>query len=67
MALAELLLIGPNATKIAEKLGVPRTTLLGWRTFREHYNLAKREAATRRQGHRGRRAGERDFEAEEDE
>jgi hypothetical protein len=67
LALAELLTTGPNASQIAAKLGVPRTTLLGWPTFREHYDRLKKDAEVRRQQHRGRKAGERDFEAGEDE
>lgn len=62
LALAELILIGPNATKIAAKVGVPRGTLLGWPTFRDAYDRAKvgREA-NKRSRRRGRRAGDRDF------
>jgi hypothetical protein len=41
MAQAELLIEGPNASKIAGKIGVPRTTLLGWPEFREYYERAK--------------------------
>jgi hypothetical protein len=41
MALAELLTVGPNASRIAREVGVSRTTLLGWKTFREHYDRAK--------------------------
>jgi transposase-like protein len=68
MALAELLVNGPNASQIARRIGVPRTTLLGWPTFREHYDRAKQDQEVARRSRRhGRRAGERDFEVEEDE
>ncbi len=67
MALAELLTSGPNATRIAERIGVNRTTLLGWPEFREQYDKAKlnREVAKRAR-RRGRRAGNGDFEVVED-
>jgi hypothetical protein len=67
MALAELQVIGPNATKIAEAIGVKRTTLLGWPTFRKYYDRAKQQSeVAKRSRRRGRRAGDRDFEVEED-
>jgi hypothetical protein len=43
LALAELLVEGPNAKRIAEKVGVKRSTLLGWPIFRERYNRMKAE------------------------
>jgi hypothetical protein len=43
LALAELLLHGPNATRIARSIGVPRPTLLGWPKFREHYDRLKQK------------------------
>jgi hypothetical protein len=65
MALAELLLIGPNATKIAQKIGVKRTTLLGWQTFRENYDRAKQNSEVAKQSRRrGRRAGDRVFDTD---
>ena len=44
MAMALLLTIGPNAKKIAEKVGVPRTTLMSWETFKAAYDKKKGEA-----------------------
>jgi hypothetical protein len=68
MALAELLTTGPNASQIAKRLGVPRTTLLGWPTFRDLYDRAKQDQEiAKRSRRRGRRAGRKDFEAEEGE
>ena len=62
MALVELLRIGPNAKQIAERIGVPRATLLGWAEFRDHYDRAKANQEVARQSRRrGRPAGERDF------
>ena len=65
-ALAALLTIGPNATRIADAVGVPRTTLLGWETFRLHYDRAKRDAEARKTARRGNRTGASDFEADQD-
>jgi hypothetical protein len=64
-ALAALLTIGPNVSRIAREVGVPRTTLLGWPQFRECYERAKEDAERRRRSLRGRRAGDRDFEDED--
>ncbi len=58
LALAELLLTGPNVKRIAEKIGVPRTTLLGWPDFVEHLDRARAAAETRKRGRKGRRVGE---------
>jgi hypothetical protein len=66
LAIAALLVIGPNATKIAGKVGVKRTTLLGWRVFRDLYDKAKQDAeVAKRSRRRGRRNGRRDFEIED--
>jgi hypothetical protein len=66
-ALACLLTIGPNATRIAKEIGVPRGTLLGWPAFRERYNQMKTNIEAAKSGRRrGRRAGDRDFEVDED-
>jgi hypothetical protein len=65
LALACLLRIGPNATRIAREVGVPRGTLLGWPEFRQYYDQMKidQQAARESRG-RGRRAGKRDFEVD---
>jgi hypothetical protein len=65
-ALACLLTIGPNAARIAREVDVPRGTLLGWPDFRERYDQMKadRDLAKRSRRH-GRRAGDRNFEADE--
>ncbi len=47
-ALAALLTIGPNASRIARTIGVPRSTLLGWPVFRLRYDQVKADGATRR-------------------
>lgn len=61
-ALAQLLLIGPNAKRIAEMIHVPRTTLLGWPTFRTYYDKARADAQSRKLALSGRRSGASDFE-----
>jgi hypothetical protein len=66
LAIAELLIIDPNANRIAKRIGVPRSTLQGWPTFQEYYDRMKKDAEARRQERRGQRAGERDFEADEE-
>jgi hypothetical protein len=59
--------VGPNATRIAREVGVPRGTLLGWPEFRERYDRMKADGeAAKWSRRRGRRAGDRDFEADED-
>ena len=47
-AIAALLIIGPNASKIAESVGVPRGTLLGWPEFRQRYDQVKADAKNRK-------------------
>jgi hypothetical protein len=47
-AIAALLTIGPNVSKIARTIGVPRTTLLGWPEFRLRYDQVKADAAKRK-------------------
>ena len=65
-ALACLLTFGPNASRIAKEVGVPRTTLLGWTEFRERYDQVKADSKLAKGSRRrGRRAG-RDFEVDED-
>jgi hypothetical protein len=54
MAMAVLLTIGPNAKKIAEKVGVPRTTLLGWETFKAAYDKKKGEAEAEKENRKRR-------------
>jgi hypothetical protein len=54
MAMALLLTIGPNAKQIAQKVGVPRTTLLSWPTFKAAYDKKKAEAATEKEKRRQR-------------
>jgi hypothetical protein len=69
MAVALLLdpQIGTNASAIADKLGVPRTTLLGWSEFRKRYDqLREQGVAAKRRRRRGRRAGANDFTDETD-
>jgi hypothetical protein len=66
-ALACLATIGPNATHIAKEVGVPRGTLLGWPEFRERYDQAKTDSELKKRSRRrGRRSGDRDFEANKD-
>jgi hypothetical protein len=68
LALAALARIGPNVAKIAREINVPRTTLLGWPTFRQALDKMRATGEkARRSRRRGRRAGDRDFEVEEDE
>lgn len=55
LAIAALLTIGPNVSRIAIAVGVPRTTLLGWQQFREQ--LAKVRAASEREKQSRRRSG----------
>jgi hypothetical protein len=67
LALACLLTIGPNATRIAREVGVPRGTLLGWQAFRERYEQMKADIELRKRSRRrGRHANDRDFEADEE-
>jgi hypothetical protein len=47
-AVAALLTIGPNATKIAKAIGVKRTTLLGWPEFRQRFDQLKADAEVRK-------------------
>jgi hypothetical protein len=42
-AITMLLTNGPDASCIAKAIGVPRTTLLGWKRFRAAYNVAKQK------------------------
>jgi hypothetical protein len=62
-ALVCLLIVGPNVSEIARRVGVPRTTLLSWPDFRSALNQVKGQAEAARQSRRGRRAGGRDFQA----
>src|SRR5262249_24791789 len=63
LAIAELLTTGANAKRIAESIGVSRTTLLGWPDFREAYDRLRTDAGAKKQGRRrGKRVGDRDFE-----
>jgi hypothetical protein len=56
----------PNVKRIAEKLGVPRSTLRSWPTFAEALRRINTQAAVAKQSRRrGRRAGDRDFEIDE--
>jgi hypothetical protein len=61
-ALALLAQIGPNASEIARKVGMPRTTLLSHRSFKDALELMRaRGEAARRTRRTGKRVGERDF------
>src|SRR5262249_52631889 len=51
-AIVLLLKIGPNVSKIAQQVGVKRTTLLGWRRVRECLEKAKAQAEFNRRGTR---------------
>ncbi len=66
LAIAALLIEGPNATRIAQSIGVKRTTMLGWPTFREQYDKAKNQRAEEREARRRRlRNGELDEDSED--
>lgn len=53
-AITMLLTNGPDASCIAKAIGVPRTTLLGWKRFRAAYNVAKQKGTEDRpRGFRG--------------
>ncbi len=65
-ALALLLTIGPNAAKIARRIGVKRQTLQGWKEFEEQYQKAKSDGCSRRNSMRGSRSGSNDFASNEE-
>ena len=54
-----------NVSQIAEKIGVKRTTLLGWPIFREFLDRFRHQAESHKQSRRGRRDGDRDFTSDE--
>jgi hypothetical protein len=67
-AIGLLSVVGPDLRKIAETMGVGRTTLYGWDEFMKHYEPLKEELkARRRRRHRGYRTRDRHLEAFTDE
>jgi len=61
MAMALLLTIGPNAKRISEQVGVPRTTLMSWPTFKAAYDKKKLEVQKEKENRRQRfKAGDRE-------
>jgi hypothetical protein len=66
LALSWLVRGETNLSRIAKKIGVPRTNLYGWPRFQKYYRQMKaQQEQAKRSRRRGRRAGDRDFEVDE--
>jgi hypothetical protein len=66
LAMALLFTVGPNAKAISDKIGVPRTTLLGWPDFKAAYDKVKADKQATTESRRRRlRKGDEDNDDEE--
>lgn len=60
-AIAMLMAVGPNVSKIAKEMGVPRATLYGWSRFREVLDRTSSQGEAARNRRRGGRDRGDDF------